>query len=239
MTAALALDCCERAASRAVRLATVVTCSCGAVLVPPASAGQEERPVFARSGLASLARHPAIRAMTIEPTARGEDHEDPERDARSDSDWHRAYRAQRRLALVRAHSAEGARFADVLWYAFGQRGPEIDKRESVAEQVAKRFVSAAERARFELLLRRSDKGRTARYYESVARIAAGNALLGAAQTAFDRDEWTSWLPEVPDATTARARWVKGVCANWEKAKLALEKRLKPRKTYDASGAVPS
>ena len=63
MTAALALDCCERAASRAVRLATVVTCSCGAVLVPPRDSGAIAQEILrllddekARTALGAAAR---------------------------------------------------------------------------------------------------------------------------------------------------------------------------------------
>lgn len=123
MSDTLALDCCERAASRAVRLATMVTCSCGAEIVPP-SQREEHKPTL--RDLEQLARWlPVIegRAMNPEPQVRGS-----ARDGRSDAvdDHHHAL--QRAIAAQRRLRAMPQAVYSVLLFAYVTCGPELRAR---------------------------------------------------------------------------------------------------------------
>ncbi len=143
MTTTLALDCCSLAASRAVRLATVVTCSCGAELVPPAVRAERAVPL---SWLEHLARWlPTIegRAMSIEPQIRGT------RDGRSDSVDERHHELQRAIAAHRKLDTLPERQREVLRYAYVRLGAEARGREeSLHDAIGWAFVTKEQRAKW-------------------------------------------------------------------------------------------
>lgn len=147
--AALALDCCERAASRAVRLATVVTCSCGAVIIPPALRS-ERKPTL--RDLEQLARWlPTIegRAMSIEPQVRGS-----ARDGRSDAVDERHHELQRAIAAQRRLIGMPQPVYAVLMFAYVTCGPELRSRMSEwHEAIGLASVDEEQRAKWKLLPR--------------------------------------------------------------------------------------
>lgn len=173
VTAALALDCCALAASRAVRLATVVTCSCGATIIPPALRS-ERKPTL--RDLEQLARWlPVIegRAMSIEPQVRGS-----ARDGRSDAVDERHHELQRAIAAHRYLETLPERSREVLRYAYVRLGPEARlKDELLHDKVGWAFVTKTQKAKW-LLLPKALKREAPRKHGRELLIAACAAWEG-------------------------------------------------------------
>ena len=128
-----------------------------------------------------------------------------------------ALAGQARLAELRASGREhGVRWADVVWHAYGRRGEEADRRSSCAEEVATRFGREKEREAW--AASQGLDGAAPTYVD----LAYGNALLGVATVAYERD---AWEPVVPAARPgARARFWRGVHDNWRAVRDALTKK---------------
>ncbi|RTL25084.1 MAG: hypothetical protein EKK55_10130 [Rhodocyclaceae bacterium] len=192
-----------RALEAAVRRGeeTRATCSdCGAQWVR--APGPKATPPRAQRDLAALAARSPIRAIYLDPASKllGGD-SDLDAEVRADRSAQYARIARARLAELCARGPEGERFARALLVAYGARGPVVNERESLAVVVAAaclRFepgdwgVVVAER-------RRITERATARKVQvpDAARLVAtilGNAILGAAVAAYERDAWEDWRP---------------------------------------------
>jgi hypothetical protein len=104
---------------------------------------------------------------------------------------------------------------------FGERGEVLDGRESCAVIVADRFARPGERAAYRAWLGRTQRGLRKSVLDAMNAVSFGNALIGAATAAYERDDWAPWLPaEEPPAhaPSARDRFVASVAAKWAAAR---------------------
>ena len=146
----------------------------------------------ARTDMQALAWVPG--ANDPVPTQWLEDETDHER--RAERRTRRVLHAQRRLSELCVHGTDGVRFAALLQYRYGMRGEVLDKSESPAAAVAERFVTPEEMAEFARELRRRNRGLGDKA-KRLAVLAAGCAILAAAEGAYERNEWEPWVPSTP------------------------------------------
>lgn len=205
--------------------------------LPPPGAGDFNRnappPTYdAACDMQALARHPRVRAMgwefgraTDEPApaaladdAPARDIEDAEaRERRQERSLYRAHHARARLAAMVARGPEGRRLAHVVWTHYGQWGEKRREYVSAAEELARTFGARDERAAFRDHLVRT--GVRAKQLDAITARAYGNALLGVAVAAYERDAWESVVPP-PSAPppNARAAFATRVAEAWAAAK---------------------
>ncbi len=167
---------------------------------------------------------------------------DEEKATREERRMVRASNCRRRLAWMATQGAEladgspwpteGARYAAALRYYYGERGAKLNEWESRAAALAKRFPVEGEREALQALHGKAT--------DDVLTMTIGNTIIGAAESAYNDDKWTSVVPpEIRKAEGARARKWREVSERWrseavdaalEKATAAHKNRPKPRQT---------
>jgi hypothetical protein len=144
----------------------------------------------------------------------------PDRVDEHNHELRRALAADARLTEMRARPGEGRRYAEVVWFAYGHRGDEVNMRESCAKATAIRFAepeqtetregkSVVTRAS-ELSRWRDADSRREGLTGETALIAFGNDLIGAAVDAYERDRWREMVVVV----SKRAVFVQGIADRW-------------------------
>jgi hypothetical protein len=132
-----------------------------------------------------------------------------------------ARRAYQRLEVMRARKGDGARFAAIVWYVYGERGEKLDEREECAVLVADRWALAGERAAFRAQLKRRNPGMRDETLNAMTPIGFGNALIGVAVAAYERDEWadvaTANEEPKPARSETREEFAQRVRASFENA----------------------
>ena len=197
---------------------TRATCSdCGTQWARGASKAESPR---AQRDLAALAARTPIRAIDLDPTSRLAGAADGlDAEVRADRSAQYARFARARLAEMRARGPEGDRLARALWVAYGKRGPVVNERESLAVVVALECLrfepgdwSVVSEERRRITTRAAERRVQVPDAPRLVATILGNAILGAAVAAYERDEWDDWRPStaaepVPDepARVRRAR----------------------------------
>lgn len=190
---------------------TRATCSdCGTQWARGASKAESPR---AQRDLAALAARTPIRAIDLDPTSRLAGAADGlDAEVRADRSAQYARLARARLAEMRARGPDGERLALALWVAYGRRGPVLNERESLAVAVAAeclRFepgdwaVVIAERRR--ITTRAVERKVQVPDAPRLVATLLGNAIIGAAVAAYERDEWADWRPRERPEEPARVQ----------------------------------
>ncbi len=164
-----------------------------------------DRPRNARADMAALARwrpHIDGRGVGISPIV-GDGNKGgtspnalagrPDYVDERNQDLRKALDAEARLTAMRASGEpEGKRYADVVWFAYGKRGTDLNEREGAGASITVAFALPGEFKRWREVQDLTDVAAT---------IAFGNLLLGAAQMAYERDECRGIpMPAIPPVT---------------------------------------
>lgn len=152
----------------------------------------------------ALAAISPIRAIDLDPASKAHGADEPEdldATVRAERSRLNGRMAARRLAAMREHSPEGARYARALWLAYGLRGPEVNSRESVAVLVASACLEWTEgdwsvvcRERAQINERAQARKLTVPDVPRLVATILGNAILGCAVSAYEQDTWEDWRP---------------------------------------------
>lgn len=182
---------------------THATCgTCGKLHRAPRSAEAWEPRT--RRDMPALARLSDLHAIDLDPASKLRGSDEPEdigATVRAERSVLNGRNAEKRLAAMRARGPEGVRYARAVWLAYGARGEEVNKRESLAALIAREClvwepgdwsVALAERRRI------TDRAaaRKVQVPDALRLVATilGNAILGCASTAYDLDVWEDWRP---------------------------------------------
>lgn len=163
----------------------------------------------AREDMAALAWSPG--SGEIPPSAAFSE-TDVERELREERRMVRCMKARARLAAMRSHPwwpSVGELYADVVWMVYGVRGEALDARESGAVMVVQQFSHAVVIEYRKPKKQKAGKPREPTYVEDMlaafkasiagsvnpaivdaaAYVGLGNAMIGCAVAAYERDEW--------------------------------------------------
>jgi hypothetical protein len=147
-----------------------------------------------------------------------------DREAREDRRLVRQSCARKHLAAMR-EKPMGALFADVLWFAYGTRGSNLNNTDALASRVHDRFATADQKARQLAWVKRHAKTDTP---EAFAVVGLGNAIIGCAVDAYNKDEWSDPCPHPPvpvvpePPAKARAQYIQRMIAGLKNATTALD-----------------
>lgn len=173
----------------------------------------------AKADMAALVRCPAIGAMPYEPSPGGAsvatEAEQEAAAVRAEDTARRAEEARQRLALLEAHAhPDGKRFAAIVRYAYGERGPVLDSWESCAVLVAEKFARKGERAAYRRWLDGAEVKMSAADRDRLNPIAFGNALIGIATEAYETGVFKP-LVEAP-TQSFRERFIGDLAESFER-----------------------
>jgi len=186
---------------------------CGAELRRARAAGPRATPLRAQRDLAALAARTPIRAIDLDPTSRLAGAADGlDAEVRADRSAQYARFARARLAEMRARGPEGDRLARALWVAYGKRGPVVNERESLAVVVALECLrfepgdwSVVSEERRRITTRAAERRVQVPDAPRLVATILGNAIIGAAVAAYERDEWADWRPRERPEEPARVQ----------------------------------
>lgn len=180
--------------------------------------------------LSALARHPRLRAQSLEPIRAAELDEDdlralaaladetPEaRERRQERDVYRARAARERLAAMAARGPEGRRYAALAWAWYGGLGDAVRAQLLTAEGFGRVHGADGERAAFKAAFEREHAKLTEKQREAFWPAAYGNRLVGVATAAYERDEWAPVVEAAPVRPATRAEKLRAALAEAREA----------------------